>query len=350
MLKTLKDYTVQMGGPIKDKAFFYASIQRYPDKTEPTGPVANSTDISPRLNVKFTLQPRPTTRFTLAPSTTTTTTSPAASASGRRRRPPTVRPLPRMRRNGSGTRSGSTRSTRTARRSALDRYSGYYNLDPVDPSPFTYRCGDQHLPGGGGGHVLRRFRTPQPGAGSLTEYAEIAGTHSFKFGAEIERSHVRSQYQPDGPAGLLHLPVRRGAGLSRQLRLRRPGRQPPRHRPTPQDHGSAGRATLNIGLRLDDIRGYSPQLKKTVYTPNLAWGPRVGLAYNLVGSDTSVLKAFWGRYYEGTASDIYTSATPGIQDTTYTPLNANGNWSAPAVVEVPAQVYGISRTSTSAHG
>ena len=36
-LKSLKDYTVQMGGPIKkDKAFFYASTQRYSDRTDPT--------------------------------------------------------------------------------------------------------------------------------------------------------------------------------------------------------------------------------------------------------------------------------------------------------------------------
>ena len=45
-----------------------------------------------------------------------------------------------------------------------------------------------------------------------------------------------------------------------------------------QDQWSAGRATLNIGLRLDHIRGYSPVLKENVYTPNTAWGPRVGLA------------------------------------------------------------------------
>ena len=84
--------------------------------------------------------------------------------------------------------------------------------------------------------------------------------------------------------------------------------------------------TLNIGLRLDDIRGYSPQLKKTVYTPNIAWGPRIGITYiTCVGSDTSVLKAFYGRLFEGTASDIYTSATPGIQNTTHTPLDAQGN-------------------------
>src|SRR5262245_4916587 len=58
ILKKLSDYTVQMGGPIsKNKAFFFGSVQRYSATSDPTGPVANSQDISPRFNLKFTLQP-----------------------------------------------------------------------------------------------------------------------------------------------------------------------------------------------------------------------------------------------------------------------------------------------------
>src|SRR6476660_8426931 len=58
VLRNLKDYTVQMGGPIKtNKAFFFASVQRYSALSDPTGPVENSQDISPRFNLKFTLQP-----------------------------------------------------------------------------------------------------------------------------------------------------------------------------------------------------------------------------------------------------------------------------------------------------
>ncbi len=61
ILKKLADYTVQLGGPIsKDKAFFFGSVQRYSATSDPTGPVANSQDISPRFNLKFTLQPSST--------------------------------------------------------------------------------------------------------------------------------------------------------------------------------------------------------------------------------------------------------------------------------------------------
>ena len=46
--KKLTDYTVQMGGPIKqDKAFFFASVQRYSATTDPIGPVANSNGHQP---------------------------------------------------------------------------------------------------------------------------------------------------------------------------------------------------------------------------------------------------------------------------------------------------------------
>ena len=40
--KKLTDYTVQMGGPIKkDKAFFFASVQRYHDRDRPRRPASS---------------------------------------------------------------------------------------------------------------------------------------------------------------------------------------------------------------------------------------------------------------------------------------------------------------------
>ena len=58
VLKKLSDYTVQMGGPIKkDRAFFFASIQRYSSDEDPSGPLDKRTEISPRFNAKLTLQP-----------------------------------------------------------------------------------------------------------------------------------------------------------------------------------------------------------------------------------------------------------------------------------------------------
>ena len=341
VLKKLKDYTVQMGGPIKtNKAFFFASIQRYSALSDPIGPVSNSQDISPRLNVKFTLQPTSRDTFILGTQYDSYNVTgrvgywPSSQATDQQ----TVEEdAPEWVWNAQWRRSFGTKALFETK---LTGYTGYYYLDPIDPSPFTYDGGTNTYTGGGGGQYYADRSRNQLQV-SMTRYAEKFGNHSFKFGAEIERSHVRSQYQPYGPAGFYlyqyyGVPYYRVSyGYDVQGNNRRTSAYA-------QDQWSAGRATLNIGLRMDHIRGYSPVLKETVYKPELGWGPRVGLSYNLTSRDTAALKAFWGRYYEGAASALYTAATPGIQDLTYTDVNSSGQpIGAPRVI-VPGQVYGIS--------
>jgi hypothetical protein len=337
--KKLTDYTVQLGGPIKrDKAFFFTSIQRYSALTDPIGPVANSTDISPRFNVKLTMQPTP--RDTLIVGTQYDSYNvtgrvgywPAAQATDRQ----TVEEdAPEWVWN---VQWRKVIGTSTFLESKLTGYTGYYNLDPIDPSPFTYDADFDEYSGGGGG-LYYADRNRNQAQVSLTKYADKFGKHSFKFGAEIERSHVRSQYQPYGPAGFYVLAYsgvpyyRVSYGYDVQGDNKRTSAYA-------QDQWGAGRFTLNIGLRLDHIRGRSPVLDKDVYTPHAAWGPRVGAAFDVTGKGTTVLKAFYGRYFEGTASAFYTAATPGKQDLVYTPINANGTLGTPEVV-TPATVYGI---------
>ena len=340
VLKKLKDYTVQMGGPIKaNKAFFFASIQRYSAVSDPTGPVTTSEDISPRLNLKVTLQP--TARDTVILGTQYDSYNvkgrvgfwPASQATDRQ----TVEEdAPEWVWNAQWRRSFGGRALLETK---LTGYNGYYNLDPIDASPFTFDGGTNTYTGGGGGQYYADRSRNQLQV-SLTQYAQKFGSHSFKFGAEIERSHVRSQYQPYGPAGFYLYQVngvpyyRVSYGYDVQGDNRRKSAYA-------QDQWSAGRATLNIGLRLDHIGGYSPVLKETVYSPKTSWGPRVGLAYKLTNNDTAALKAFWGRLYEGTASTIFTAATPGIQDYTHIPVNGAGVPNGPSEVIVPAQVYGV---------
>ena len=55
-----------------------------------------------------------------------------------------------------------------------------------------------------------------------------------------------------------------------------------------------------------------------------------------------MLKGFWGRYFEGTASGFFTQATPGLQDYTRTEILPNGQLGATEVL-TPAQVYGITK-------
>ncbi len=338
--KKLADYTVQIGGPIKrDKAFFFASIQRYSATTDPIGPVANATDISPRFNLKLTMQPTPKDTLIVG------TQYDSYNVTGRVGYWPDEQATDQQTVEEDApewvwnVQWRKVIGTNTFLESKLTGYTGYYNLDPIDPSPFTYDADYDEYSGGGGG-LYYADRSRNQAQVALTKYADKFGKHSLKFGAEIERSHVRSQYQGYGPAGFYVLAYsgvpyyRVSYGYDVQGDNRRTSAYA-------QDQWSAGRLTLNIGLRLDHIRGYSPVLDETVYTPHAAWGPRLGAAFDLTGKGTTVLKAFYGRYFEGTASAFYTAATPGKQDYTYTPIFEDGTLGAPEVV-TPATVYDIS--------
>ncbi|HSL23460.1 MAG TPA: hypothetical protein VK886_18165, partial [Vicinamibacterales bacterium] len=331
----------QMGGPLKqNKAFFFASVQRYSELSDPIGPVANSQDISPRINLKFTLQPTADDTIILGTQydsynvTGRVDVWPEEQATDQQ----TVEEdAPEWVWNAQWRRVFGTGALLEAK---FTGYTGYYYLDPVDPSPFTIDFATNEYTGGGGGQYYAD-RSRNQAQVSLTKYAEQFGRHSFKFGAEIERSHVRSQYQPYGPAGF-YIYAYGGVPYYRVTYGYDVQGDNKRTSAFAQDQWSVGRATLNIGLRLDHIRGNSPVLDQDVYKPKAAWGPRVGISYDLTGKDTAALKAFWGRYYEGAASGFYTSATPGIQDYTYTPLDENGNVIGPPEVIVPADVYRIS--------
>ena len=338
--KRLSDYTVQLGGPIKrDKAFFFASVQRYYATTDPSGPVSQSTDISPRLNAKFTLQPTSNDTIVLGTQYDQYNLDgrvgywPSSQATDRQT---VTEDAPEWVWNAQWRRIfGASALLETK----FTGYDGYYYLDPVDPSPFTFDGETGEYSGGGGGQYYADRSRNQLQV-SLTKYADRFGRHSLKFGAEIERSNVRSQYQPYGPSGFYiyaygGVPYYRiSYGYDFQAKNKRTTLYA-------QDQWTAGRATLNIGLRLDHIRGNSPILDRDVYRPKAAWGPRVGVAFDVTGGNTSVLKAFYGRYYEGAASGFFSAATPGLQDYTSTPILEDGSLGETEVV-IPGIVYGIS--------
>jgi hypothetical protein len=338
--KKLTDYTVQLGGPLKrDKAFFFGSIQRYSALTDPSGPVANRTEISPRFNMKVTLQPTPADTVILG------TQYDAYNVHGRVGFWPSNQATDQQTVTEDAPEWVWNAQWRRVFKSSMlfeakfTGYDGFYYLDPIDPSPFTFDGASGEYSGGGGGqYYADRSRNQVQVA--LTKYAEKYGRHSLKFGAEIERSHVRDRYQPYGPAGF-YIYAYDGVPLYRENYGYEIEGNNKRTSVYAQDQWNAGRVTLNIGLRLDHIRGASPVLDQDVYKPKSSWGPRIGVAYDLTGKATTAIKAFWGRYFEGAASAFYTAATPGIQDYVQTPINSDGSLGSPEVL-VPGQVYGIS--------
>jgi len=338
--KKLVDYTVQMGGPLKrDKAFFFASIQRYEATTDPTGPIATSQDISPRFNTKFTLQPTSNDTLVLGMqydsyNVTGRQGFPASKSTDQQT---VTEDAPEWVWNAQWRKVIGTNTFLEAK---FTGYNGYYYLDPIDPSPFTYDALTDEYTGGGGG-LEYEDRSRNQVQASLTRYADAFGRHALKFGAEIERSHVGTQYQPYGPSGF-YIYASGGVPYYRISYGYTFHGDNKRFSAYAQDQWTAGRLTMNLGLRLDRIRGYSPDLKETVYTPDLAWGPRIGVAYDLTGKGSSVLRSFYGRYYEGTATQFWISATPGIQDYVQTPLNPDGSVAGSPEVLTPGFTYGIS--------
>ena len=224
----LVDYTVQMGGPIKqDKAFFFGSVQRYSADYDPIGPRTTNTDVSPRFNMKVTLQPTPSDTLILGLQYDSynvrgrvgwwSTAQATDSATVTEDAPEWVWNAQYRRVFG----------TSTLLEAKLTGYKGYYYLDPVDPRPPTYD-GETGQYGGGGGGLYYADRGRNQLQVSLSKYAEKYGRHSFKFGAEIERSHVRSQYKPYGPAGYYTYLYGGVPYLPDQLQLRCSGQQPSR--------------------------------------------------------------------------------------------------------------------------
>jgi hypothetical protein len=338
--KNLTDYTVQLGGPLKqDKAFFFASVQRYSTKTDPTGPVANSTQISPRFNLKFTFQPSVNDTIIAGMQydsynlTGRVGNWPAAQATDRQ----TVEEdAPEWVWNFQWRKIFGASAFLEAK---FTGYNGYYNLDPVDPSPFTFDGLTGEYCCGGGGGLLYNDRSRNQVQVALTKYAEKFGRHSLKFGLEIERSHLRNIGQPYGPSNFYTYSY---GGVPYYQYSYSYDVQADNKRTSAfvQDQWTAGKLTLNLGVRLDHIRGRSPILNKDVYTPGNAWGPRIGVAYDLTGKGLMAVKAYYGRYFEGAAGGFFESAVPGVEDFARYPILSNGQLGPPTVL-IPGIVYGI---------
>ena len=101
-----------------------------------------------------------------------------------------------------------------------------------------------------------------------------------------------------------------------------------------------GRATINVGLRVDGVSGYLPAQTSPAGTyvearsfpetdvfdfgPNVA--PRLGVSYDLFGNGRTALKAYYGRFYNQFGSEISKPPTPTPSSTRRVPwTDTNGN-------------------------
>ncbi len=311
VLTKLNDFTVQMGGPLKkDRVFWWFSAQRYAIEQDPSGPVTIRTEVSPRYNGKLTFQLTPSDTLTASmqfdnynvtgrtglagtdstDNQTLNQDSPEAIWNGQYRKV-----------------FGSS----TFLEAKFTGYWGYYYLDPKDTTPARLDLDSGSFYAGGAGYKYYADRGRNQLNVSLSKFAQAAGRHNFKFGVEIERSQSksRSEYM-DGVYYLDYLGepyLAYGYGYLIDGKNRRQSYYA-------QDTWQVGRLTANLGVRLDHIRGFSPNDDKMVYTPKLGLGPRLGATLDLTGRGTSIMKGFWGRYYEGASFNPWQRATSGYTD------------------------------------
>ncbi len=142
---------------------------------------------------------------------------------------------------------------------------------------------------------------------ALTKYAEAHGSHTFKFGVEIERSNIRNRfayntayfYDFGGAPSYAY-------GYSYDLKGKNK-----RESYYAQDQWKLNRVTLNLGIRADGIRGEATETGDNLYS-TFSVAPRLGFAWDVTGKGTSVVKAAYGQYYDGAVFASWSRAVPGM--------------------------------------
>ena len=318
-----KDYTVQLGGPlVKDKAFFFASVQRYNIEQHISRPLR--TEVSPRFNLKFTFQPTPRDNIVgslqydqynqkgrtawipgyavVNDDQTVNQDSPEYIYNAQYRR---------------------IFNSSTFLEAKYMGWWGYYYLNPRQhvSSQFSPAAANQsaHYDGGlnqyfgAAGYDYLADRTRNQVNVAVSKYAQKAGSHNFKFGVEIERSTIRDRFAYTNNVAFYDYggyPYY-AYGYSYDLQGKNN-----RESYYAQDQWKMGRVTLNLGLRADSIRGIDKTTGEKLYS-TFSVGPRLGFAYDLTGSGTSVVRGYYGQLYESAMFSSWSRAATGLTPTDY---------------------------------
>ena len=309
------DLTAQLGGPIvKDKLFFFLAAQRYEQEDDPSGPRTLHTELSPRVNAKLTWQPGPndnlsaTFQWDYYNQKGRTSITAAVNGDDQTRNQDSPEAV-------WGLQWRHLFGTRTFAEVKYSGWWGYYYLDPKVLVPLSFDGSTNEYSGGSLSYGYYADRGRHQVNASVSHYAEAFGKHDLKFGVEIERSKVRSQWGYN--QGIYYYDYTdyypKGQYYAYTYNYDTDGRNQRESLFAQDSWKPTERLTINAGVRVDFIRGRSPVLDKTVYS-NTNWAPRLGFAFDLTGDGKTVLKGHYGQYYEGIFSAMYNRAMPGFQD------------------------------------
>lgn len=325
----VSDTTVQVGGPIKrDKVWFFASFQYYRPKTAPAsfpptpppgyrqtgiGPTARE-EKSPRFLFKPTIKIGASdqlTGFLEVDSYTVDGRRAGANAFG------DLVATEATLHQDSPEWSWNTNFTKILSDSSVFdiKYSGfwgYYYLSPYngDDTPGWYDV-DEGYYAVNSYYFYNADRVRHQANASLTKFASgFAGDHNLKFGAEFERSYVKSEL---GYPGGFYVLAYSGAPTYATIwdgYLK--DNVNSRFSAFAQDTWSIGpRFTLNPGVRFDRITGFNKHLDEQVFVTNSV-APRVGFAWDVTGANKTVVRGHYGWYFDGAKSSFYDLLDPQI--------------------------------------
>ena len=304
----LLDLTGQISGPfIKDKLFYFASVQRYQLETDPSGPLTYRKEVSPRLNGKLTYVKDSKNNFNL-------TLQADDYNVGGRCDVATFQCADKLLDDEDAPEYvwiGSWRHVFSASTLAEVKYTGwwgYFDLNAVVQKPG--RSDDNGTLSVSWGNFSYSDRTRHQTNASITHFADGFGKHELKFGVEVERSTAQDRYGYVGNIKYYDYGGRPYLAYSYSYDLNGINK---RLAGFAQDSWKVNdRLTVNPGVRLDVYRGQGKDVG-TVYSANTV-APRLGFAFDLTGDNKSVLKGSYGQYYEGLFTPLFVGAIPGKSD------------------------------------
>ncbi len=102
-----------------------------------------------------------------------------------------------------------------------------------------------------------------------------------------------------------------------------------------QDRWIVGRATFNVGVRFDGVRGYLPAQTSPAgtfvgersfpeietYNFRLNVGPRLGAAYDLFGNGRTAVKGYYGRFYDQFGAQVSNAVNRNASASVQVPWN-----------------------------
>jgi hypothetical protein len=327
----ITDTTIQIGGPIKrDKVWFFTSFQYYRPQTAPAsfppiipenysesgiGPTARL-EKSPRFLFKPTVkigEADQLTGFLETDSYTVDGRNAGANALGDvfATEATLHQDSPEFAWNANFTKVLSSSSVFDVKYSG---FWGYYYLSPYngDDTPGWYDVSEQFY-SQNSYYFYNADRVRHQANATLTKYASgFAGQHNLKFGAEFERSYVKSELGYPGGMfvfadfGVPYYAYLWDGYLKDNVNTR--------FSAFAQDSWSVGpRLTINPGLRIDRINGFNKHLDDQVYSTT-SFSPRIGFAWDVAGNSKTVVRAHYGWYFDGAKSTFYDLLDPQIGD------------------------------------